>query len=104
MSKKISLRQFLMRTGKFERMKDCEKAIRSGNASLGGKITTNPNFFFNPDRYPVKIGDDLIRPTEDFVLRLFYQRGTNGSLGPDGERIPGNIQFKTTKNEIALLQ
>ena len=61
MSKKISLKQFLMRTGKFERMKDCEKAIRSGNASIGSKIITNPNFFFNPDRHLVKIGDEKLR-------------------------------------------
>lgn len=61
MSKKISLKQFLMKSGKFKRMKDCIESIRNGNVAVNNKIFVNPNYFFNPKKSLVKIGNKKIR-------------------------------------------
>lgn len=67
MSKKISLKQFLMKSGKFDRANDCEKAIREGNATVDKKTVTNPNYFFSPKSL-VRIGGENIRK----VHRLYF--------------------------------
>lgn len=61
MSKKISLKQFLMRSGRFERVYDCIMAIKIGKVSVGGKIISNPNYFFNPKKSLVKLDDEKIK-------------------------------------------
>ena len=43
MSKNISLRQFLMRSGRFERSYDCIAAIKDGKVTVGNEIITHPN-------------------------------------------------------------
>jgi 16S rRNA pseudouridine516 synthase len=60
MSKKISLKQFLMKSGKFDRSYGCVKAIREGNVTVDKKTITNPKYFFNPKSL-VKINDEKIR-------------------------------------------
>ena len=61
MSKKISLKQFLIRTGKFEKVYYCEQAVRNSRVSINNKIITNPNYFFNPKKSLVKIGNEKIK-------------------------------------------
>lgn len=61
MSKKVSLRQFLMKSGKFRSVQDCIEAIRNGNVAVNNKILVNPNHFFNPKKSLVKIGNEKIR-------------------------------------------
>lgn len=61
MSKKISIRQFLMKSGKFRRVQDCIEAIRNGNVAVNNKILVNPNHFFNPKKSLVKIGNEKTR-------------------------------------------
>ena len=61
MSKKISLKQFLMKSGKFNRVEDCIDAIKAGKASINNKIITNPNFFFNPQKSLVKIDNEKVK-------------------------------------------
>lgn len=63
MSKKISLKQFLMRSGRFEKVYDCIMAIKIGKATIDGKAISNPNYFFNPKRSLVKLDDEKIRKT-----------------------------------------
>ena len=46
MPKKISLKQFLMRTGTFEKVYDAVESIRGGRITINNKITINPNHFF----------------------------------------------------------
>ena len=48
MSRKISLKQFLMRSGKFRKAEDCIDSIRRKAVTVEGKIVENPNHFFNP--------------------------------------------------------
>lgn len=60
MSKKISVKQFLMRSGGFDRVYDCIGAIKSGKVTIDGKIVSNPNYFFNPKSL-VKLTDEKIR-------------------------------------------
>ncbi|MBI2655035.1 rRNA pseudouridine synthase [Candidatus Woesearchaeota archaeon] len=67
MSKKISLKQFLMKSGKFDRAHDCEKAIREGDVTVDKKTVTNPNYFFSPKSL-VRIGGENIRK----VHRLYF--------------------------------
>lgn len=60
MSKKISLKQFLTRSGRFDKVYDCIAAIKSGKVTIDGKIVPNPNYFFNPKSL-VKLDDEKIR-------------------------------------------
>ncbi len=67
MSKKISLKQFLMKSGKFDKAYDCEKAIMEGKVTINNKVITNPNYFFNPKSL-IKIGHEKIRK----VPKLYF--------------------------------
>ncbi|MBI2559497.1 rRNA pseudouridine synthase [Candidatus Woesearchaeota archaeon] len=67
MSKKISLKQLLMKGGKFEKVYDCVSAIRSGKVSVSNKIITNPNYFFNP-KLLVRFGGEKIKQ----VKKLYF--------------------------------
>lgn len=68
MSKKISLKQFLMRSGRFEKVYDCIDAIRSGNVTINGKVIPNPNYFFNPKNSLVKLDNEEIKQ----VAKLYF--------------------------------
>jgi 16S rRNA pseudouridine516 synthase len=61
MPKKISLKQFLMRSGRFERVYDAISAIKTGKATIDGDKIFNPNFFFNPKRSLVKLDGEKVR-------------------------------------------
>ena len=60
MSKKISLKQFLMQSGKFKKAEDCVETIRRGMVSVDNKKIDNPNHFFNPKSL-IKIENEVIR-------------------------------------------
>ena len=64
MSKKTSLRQFLMQAGIFERAGDCINAIRSGKAAIDNAIELNPNHFFNPKKSLVTLDGKKIKKAE----------------------------------------
>ena len=61
MSKKISLKQYLMKTGKFAKVSDAVAAIKECMVTLNGKTITIPNYFFNPDKELVKYNDEKVR-------------------------------------------
>ena len=61
MSKKISLMQFLMRTGKFEKVYSCIEAIRHSKVMIDNKKITNPNYFFNPKKSLVKFENRTLK-------------------------------------------
>ena len=56
-----------MKSGKFDRAHDCEKAIREGNVNVDKKKITNPNYFFSPKSL-VRIGSENVRK----VHRLYF--------------------------------
>ena len=68
MSKKISLKQFLMKSGRFEKAYDCIQAIRNGKVSINSKIITNPNYFFNPKNALVRQDNKKIKS----VNKLYF--------------------------------
>jgi len=68
MPQKISLKQFLMKSGKFDRVYDCMQSIRSGKVIVNNKIITNPNYFFKPKKALVKFGDEKIKK----VPKLYF--------------------------------
>ena len=70
MSKKISLKQFLMKTGRFEKVYDCINSIRSGKISINNQIITNPNYFFNPKTALVKLDNEKIKSVKKFYFIL----------------------------------
>ena len=70
MSKKISLKQFLMKSGRFEKTYDCVSAIRGGKATVNGKIITNPNYFFNPKNAFVKFNNEKIKTAAKLYFLL----------------------------------
>lgn len=61
MSKKISLKQFLIKSGRFEKVYDCIQVINQGRVTIDNNKITNPNYFFNPKKSLVKMGDEKIR-------------------------------------------
>ena len=67
MSKNISLKQFLMRSGKFERSYDCISAIRDGKVTMDNEIITHPNHFFNHRKLLVRLNGEKVKP-----LVIFY--------------------------------
>ncbi len=75
MSKKISLKQFLMKSGKFRRMQDCIEAIRNGNVAVNNKILVNPNHFFNPKKSLVKIGTEKIKKSRKLYFLMNKPQG-----------------------------
>jgi len=70
MSKKISLRQFLMRSGAFDRVYDCAAAIKNGKITVDNNIVTNPNYFFNPKKSLVRIENKIARRTKNIYYIL----------------------------------
>ena len=56
-----------MKSGKFDKAYDCEKAIREGKATIDNKIIDNPNYFFNPKSL-VKVGNEKVRK----VPKLYF--------------------------------
>lgn len=70
MSKKISVKQFLMKTGKFERVYDCVQEIRSGKVLVNSRIIKNPNYFFNPKNAVVRFYDEKVRPVGKIYFLL----------------------------------
>lgn len=61
MSKKISLKRFLMRSGRFEKVYDCIEAIRHGKVAIDGKKVMNPSYFFNPKKSLVKMENEKVK-------------------------------------------
>ncbi len=70
MSKKISLKQFLMKTGRFEKVYACVNSIIAGNVVIGSKAITNPNYFFNPDKEVVKLNNEKIKSIKNLYFIL----------------------------------
>ena len=68
MSKKISIKQFLMKSGRFEKVYDCINSIRKGRVLVNNKIIKNPNYFFNPKNALVKLNNEKIKS----VNKLYF--------------------------------
>src|SRR3989338_1462167 len=62
MSKNISLKQFLMRSGRFERSYDCIAAIKDGKVTIDNQIVTHPKHFFNPKKSLVRLNGEKVKP------------------------------------------
>ena len=70
MSQKISIKQFLMKSGRFERVQDCVAAIRNRNVTINNEVVDNPNFFFNPKKELVKLDNQKIKSVGKIYLLL----------------------------------
>lgn len=68
MSKKVSLKQFLMKSGRFEKAYDCVEAIKNGRVAINNKIITNPSHFFNPKKDLVKLNNEKLKT----VSKLYF--------------------------------
>ena len=75
MSRKISLKQFLLKTGKFERADDCINTIRSGKAKVNGKVIINPSYFFNPEKSLVKLNNEKVKAIKKLYFILSKPAG-----------------------------
>ena len=62
MSKNVSLKQFLMRSGRFEKSYDCIAAIKDGKVTVDNDIITHPNHFFNPKKSMVRVNGEKVKP------------------------------------------
>lgn len=87
MSKKISLKQYLMQTGKFEKVYDCITAIKKGRVTLNDKIISNPNYFFNPKKSLVKFDDEKIKKVPNLYFLMNKPFGYLSQKSPDEKSI-----------------
>ncbi|MBI2660844.1 pseudouridine synthase [Candidatus Woesearchaeota archaeon] len=75
MAKKISLKQFLMKTGFFEDVEQCILAIRNGEIRLNKETVFNPHHFFNPKKYSVFYRNERIRPVKMSYFMMNKPKG-----------------------------
>ncbi len=75
MPKKISLKQFLMRTGYFRNAEECISAIRKGEVTLNGAMLDNPNHYFNPKKNIVQYKSQKIKPVKKMYFALNKPHG-----------------------------
>src|SRR3989338_1017769 len=75
MPKKISLKQFLMRTGYFKNYEECVSAIRKKEITLNGAAIDNPNHYFNPKKYVVKCKNERLKPVKKMYFALNKPHG-----------------------------
>ena len=68
MSKKLSLKQFLMKSGRFQKTYDCVQAIKNGKVTLNNEVITNPSHFFNPKTELVKLDNEKLKT----VSKLYF--------------------------------
>ena len=61
MSKKVSLKQFLMKTGRHQNSSECIVEIRNGKITINNKIIDNPNYFFNPKKSIIKYNNEKLK-------------------------------------------
>ncbi len=52
---------------------------------------------------PIQKGTPIFKTTRTTNISFAFQGGTNGSFGPDGERLPGNILFATNPSTNKLI-
>ena len=70
MSKKISLKQFMMNAGRFEKAFDCIESIRERKVTINGKTIINPSHFFNPKKSIVKLNNEKIKQASKLYFIL----------------------------------
>ena len=70
MSKNISLKQFLMRSGSFGRSYDCIAAIRDGKVTIDDEIITHPSHFFNHKKSAVRLYGEKVTPLPKLYFLL----------------------------------
>ncbi len=96
MSKKISLKQFLMGSGKFERVYDCVQEIRSGRVVVNSRIIKNPNYFFNPKNALVKFYDEKVKPVGKVYLLLNKPAGCLSQKSENENTVYGILKKSIT--------
>ncbi|MBI2657895.1 rRNA pseudouridine synthase [Candidatus Woesearchaeota archaeon] len=101
MSKKISLKQFLMRSGSFGKVYDCIAAIKSKKITVDGKIITNPNHFLNPKKSHVMIQGKTIRRTKNLYYIMNKPAGYLSQKSADEKTIYDLID-KESKSLFAV--
>lgn len=68
MSNKISLKQFLMKSGRFENSSDCIDAIRRGKITINNQIMNNPSYFFNHKKSIIKCNNEKLKK----ISKLYF--------------------------------
>ena len=68
MSKKLSLKQFLMKSGRFQKTYGCVEAIKQGRVTINNKVMLNSSHFFNPKKDLVKLDNEKLRT----VSKLYF--------------------------------
>ena len=99
MPKKISLKQFLMRTGKFEKSYDCINAIRSGKVTINNKTITIPNYFFNSKKSLIKFNNERLRMLSKFYFIMNKPAGYLSQKSPREKSIYDLLEKLNLPNE-----
>lgn len=104
MPKKISLKQFLMKTGYFNNSEECVSAIRKGEVMLNGKILDNPRHYFNPKKNVVKYKNEMLKPVKKLYFALNKPKGCVCQKSPGEKSIYDLLEsLKLPKSHAASL-
>lgn len=87
MSKKLSLKQYLMQAGKFEKVYDCITAIKKGRVAVNNEVITNPNYFFNPKKSLVEFDDEKIKKAHKLYFLMNKPSGYLSQKSPNERSI-----------------
>jgi len=103
MSKKISLKQYLMKTGKFEKVADAVNAIKENKVTLNGKIVAIPNYFFNPEKILVRCGDEKIKKVSKLYFLMNKPAGLICQKSEDEKTIYDILKSKVDESHVNSL-
>ena len=101
MSKKISLKQFLMKTGKFDRVEECLQLIRNGNVTINDKPITNPNYFFNLKNSIVRLNNEKIKQVGKLYFLLNKPAGYLSQKSSDEKTIYDLLKTSRIDDKIS---
>ncbi|MFH1073215.1 MAG: pseudouridine synthase [Nanoarchaeota archaeon] len=84
MAKKQRLLQILMKSGRFDKIYSAKQAIFAGKIKVDDKMTTNPDFTFNPRTHKVFFEGKELKT--ELVLRYFILNKPQGYSCQKGEQ------------------
>ncbi len=99
MPKKVSLKQFLIKTGKFDNVSECIGAIKSGMMTIDDKPVTNPNFYFNSKKSMVKMNEEKLKRSSNLYLVMNKPLGFICQKSPNEKSIYDLINVLGFKKE-----
>src|SRR3989338_5398566 len=101
MPKKISLKQFLMRTGKFSKAFEAEKAVSGGKVLVDNKIIRNKNYFFDQKKSIVKYEGEKLKRAAKLYFLMNKPAGYICQKSPEEKSVYDIIKKSEIESELS---